>query len=73
MTVELTLTVLAEVPDDLRTGDVLHVNGEVTVHTIQAELADGSTYSPDGRTTWIPTVKSVGVYSNLLKFTKADA
>lgn len=65
MRANLTFTVAATVPDDLKVGDQLAVEGIVTVHSTVAELVDVSAH---GGTELMMGETRIGVYANPLTF-----
>lgn len=71
MQAETTLNLTGSWPDNLQVGDVVRVEGPLTmtVHTIRAEMIDTSDFS--GKRTYLPSVIEVGAYANDVKFVAA--
>ena len=66
---EFTVRFRGEMPDDIKVGDVLRINGKVTVHAIVGDLVDIRTLGDEGDSYAVGDTK-VDLYSNRLEVSK---
>ncbi len=66
---EFTVRFRGEAPDALKVGDVLQLDGTVTVHSIKGDLVDVRTYAEKGAN-YLVGDTSVDLYANWLEVSR---
>lgn len=66
---EFTVRFRGEMPDDVKVGDVLHIEGTVTVHAIVGDLVDARVFGDEGSVYLVGDTK-VDLYANQLEVSR---